>query len=720
MKGFLLLFLFLCFNVSGKSGGRSDVFIIEGGKASSMIKNSTFSIDGGVRITRGEYNITSDSVTYDRENGKIFLDKKIRMEDGGKNKMFAEKAELSANLNRGVFENAGIILDRGISIVSERMDKDDDYNYFGYSSTYYFCPNRELDMDLSYDDIMAQIESNKIQIFSIYSRKSHVDRNRKRIYLDNVFLRFFNIPFFYLPHLTSSRELDIRVSGLSSPSLSKKSYYGYGFSIPIKLYFLDNLDIMLEPLLYQKLNFLLNSSMRFSRSEKFYMNFLGSYIYDNGQSKDIKNSGNISEQQEGVHKNVRMMCRSTVGAILDKETYLRGNMGYAADPYVLRDYFNDHRETLESNLSLFKITGKGYSKLDILSFQQIREHNNAGIAETPHFLALMEHSYASDGLSEGRNLRFYADASLVETLDSFRDSHRKYGRFSSKFALRHRNLWGGAHVDSNLALYSDFYYKITRREEMANSAISRIYPEFSMVLAYPVLVWDKIIINPKLQYFVSRGECIDILGIDSKNSELSINNLFSANRYGGNDILESGHRISYGLQASSNTMIGDFNVGLNQSYRNLIDGAHRINFFGDRFSHLIATFAYSSGGVYISYLSYLNSKSFGIDGKDMFLRFNSRRLSAGVFYRYRASDFRATGESKSQTSLQINYRLDEKIRFHLELGGNSKFHEATNLEVGLIYEDDCYLTRLTVARRNFNNFFDKNDASINFHFRIKN
>ncbi|MDR1494742.1 MAG: hypothetical protein LBI29_01745, partial [Rickettsiales bacterium] len=153
----MLSLLFVSFGAFG-ANIKNGALIIEGGRINSKIRKSVVSIDGGVKITRGKYNITADSITYDKENGKIYLNKKIRMKDGAENNMFAEKAELSANLTEGTFENAGIILGDGISIVSEQMEKEDDYNYFGHNSNYYFCPNRELNIDLSYDDLMAQIE----------------------------------------------------------------------------------------------------------------------------------------------------------------------------------------------------------------------------------------------------------------------------------------------------------------------------------------------------------------------------------------------------------------------------------------------------------------------------------------------------------------------------------------------------------------------------------
>ncbi|MDR2777689.1 MAG: LPS assembly protein LptD [Rickettsiales bacterium] len=698
--------------------GKNNVLIIEGSRVNSEIKKSVVSVGGGVKITQGEYNITADSVVYDRENGKIYLDRKVKMVDGEKNNMFAERAEISSNLTMGTFNNAGIILNRGISIVSERMEKEDDYNYFGYNSTYYFCPNSDLDTNLSYDDIMLQMEKDKIQVLSIYSKKSHVDRNKKRIYLDNVFIRFFNIPFFYLPRLVTSRELDVRVSGPSSPSLSKRSYYGYGISLPIKLYFLDNLDIILEPLVYQRGNFLLNSVVRFSKGERFYMDFLSSHIYDNNQSENIKNMNNTSEEDEGVHRNARMSYKLASEVYLGNEIYVTGNVGYVSDPYVVRDYFGDLRETLESSVSILKMYERSHLKLDTFSFQQIRERSNAGVSETPHFLLALEQQYSSDSLAGMANTRFYLKTSAADALNSFRNRDREYGKFNLDLGLGNANILNGLYIAMDLALHSSFYYRVYGNG--TNGDNSRVYPEFSLKLSYPFFIPGGIVIDPVLQYFGSRKRSMNILDMDSKNSELNMNNLFSANRYSGHDLIETGNRINYGIRAMSGTPIGEFTLSLGQGYRDFIDNRHRIGFFEREFSHILLAFNYTYGGTSVDYINYIDGRDFKLDREDLFLNMLYRKLSLSVSYSHRSARSRVEGKEQTQINTLLGYRITEKLHSRLEISNDLRLRRVTGFGMGIIYEDGCYVTKFAIGRRNFENFFDRNDTSISFNFRIKN
>jgi LPS-assembly protein len=721
LKRILLAFLVVNFSASGENGGARSL-IIEGGHVNSKIKRSVVSVDGGVKITRGGYSITADSVTCDRENGKIYLDKKIRMRDNAGNSMFAEGAELSADLGRGTFRNAGIILGRGVSIVSERLEKENDHNYFGHSSNYYFCPNGELNIDLSYEDIVAQLEKDRVQLFSIYSKTSHVDRDRKRIYMNDVFLRFFGIPFFYLPYLSSSRELDIRVSGLSAPSFSRKSYYGYGFSIPLKLYFFDNLDVFFEPFVYQRGNFFLNSTLRFLKGEKLSLGFWSSHIYDNGQSKKIKNTSGLSEGDEGVHRNGRMFHRLAVRALLGDGVYLLGDVAHGADPYVLRDYFNDHRETLESSVSIFKPYGRGYLKLDALGFQQLRERSNAGVAETPRLLSAADYHYASGTAEDGGGREFTLDISLVDALNSFEDRNRKYGRSGLVLDLKNSSLHGGLWMATDLALHSDFYHRLEGSGAEAGGAPrGRVYPEFSVKFSYPLLLSSPgIVVNPLLRYSGSPKRHINGTDLDSKNSELNTNNLFSSNRYSGLDLVEMGNRVSYALRISSSTALGDFNFSLGQGYRDFIEKKYRIAFFERNFSHLLMTLGYGYGNIFLSYGRQMDNRDLGADREVIFINATSGRLFLSVSYGHRSGRVTPGGRGQRKLNSLLDYRLGERISSHFEMTSDLELRRVTSFRIGLSYEDSCYLTKISLGRRNFENFFDRNDTSVTFNFRIKN
>jgi lipopolysaccharide assembly outer membrane protein LptD (OstA) len=544
-----------------------------------------------------------------------------------------------------------------------------------------------------------------------------VDKNKKRIYLNNVFLKFFGIPFFYLPYLSTSRELDIRVSGPSPPRLSKKSYYGYGFSIPFKFYFFDNLDIILEPFLYQRGNFFLNSTVRFLKNERLQLNLRSSHIYDNGQSKDIKNTANVGEKDEGVHREGRMVHKLNLIAFLGNSTYLLGDITQASDPYVLRDYFGDSRETLQSSAYILKFYEKSHLKLDVLTFQQIRERNNTGVAETPRLLVAVECYHSSGHLLNRGNIKFDMKANLADALNSFRDKDRKYGKTNLVFNLKSEGLYGSFRGTANLALYSDFYYRTDGDGVRDN--ITRLYPELSFGLSYPFFIFNRTTVNPILQYFGSQKKHLNTVDIDSKDSELTANNLFSGNRYSGHDMVETGDRVNYGIRISSSTNFGNFTFDLGQGYRNFIDNRHRIDFFERNFSHILITFGYRYDNIFLSYVNYLNSQDFRIDRDNLFVGAAFRKVSFGISYSHWASRASAKNIEQRQLNALLNHRITKDISYHIEMTGNLGLHRITSFRVSLIYEDDCYLTKLGIGRRNFENFFDKNDTSITFNFRIK-
>ena len=153
LKILLVIYIFIhgyCF--------AQDKTVINADNLISNKQKSSISAKGNVQLTRDRYKVFADEVTYDNANKKIYLKSKTKLIDTDNNNIFADEGVISDDMLRGEFKNAGIILNNGISIVSPRIIKENDDKYNIGQSNYYFCPNKNLNIDLSYDEIVREIK----------------------------------------------------------------------------------------------------------------------------------------------------------------------------------------------------------------------------------------------------------------------------------------------------------------------------------------------------------------------------------------------------------------------------------------------------------------------------------------------------------------------------------------------------------------------------------
>jgi LPS-assembly protein len=717
LKKILLLLLFVSFGVHGGQENNSTA-VIEGNKISSKIKDSLVIVEGDVKITQqNNYSITADDAILDKKNKKIYLNGKVRLWDkNNNNNIFAKKAELSDDFKNGTFDDVGFVMGGGMSILSERMVKEDDSSYLGYNSEYYFCPTENLDINLPHDDIIEQLRKNKVQLFSIHSEKSHIDRKKRRTYMNNAYIKFLNIPFFYTPYMSTSKKLDDRVSGPSMPHLSKHGTHSYGFHFPLEFYFFDNLDILLEPTIYMKGNFLEKTTIKYKKDGKFYLNLKHNYVYDGKQSKHMKNTSGVSEVDEGKYKNNRNSLNLTSRALLENNIHLIADLNYAHDPYLLRDYFCDYRETLRSNLNLFRIYDNSHINFDLLAFQQIGERNNAGVFETPLLVPLLEYSYDSRNTSDDMKLKFKLNSRI---LDSYSHYGNRYGKMNFDTSLVYSDLFNGLHATADFSLYSDVYYRlnVNGRENSGR----RFYPEFAVKLLYPVSLFGKIEMIPILQYFISSRKTVNFTDIDSKGSELTMNNLFSKNRYSGHDLTETGGRINYGLKTALSTAMGHFSLTVGQGYRDFIDSSYRINYFNRKFSYLLTTLDYRYNNISVNYTNYIDDRTYRIDRGDTIVSLNYGEFSCSISYNHVSKKVSISGRNEELMSLNLRFTLTKKLYSGLTIGRDLERRNFTGIGITIGYEDNCYRTEFILDKQDFADPYAKNNwPAFRFNFGIKN
>lgn len=720
LKKFTITIITIFILING-AYGENETIIIEADSLEG-IKERGYRAEGNVVLSKDIYTVTSDNVVYDEDKKQIFLKSRAKLTDVNNNNIFAEEAVISNNLLTGEFKNAGIILNNGISIVAPVIRKIDNNNYSMFNSDYYFCPNESLNIDLSYDEIIKQIKKDKLQIFSIHSKESSIDKKQNKIRLKHVFVKFLDVPFFYLPYITSSKPFNSRVSGLSSPSFHSNSNYGASISLPFRFYFFNNVDIEFEPTFYTKKNILFDTTFRYINSNKFFLDLNLKYAHDAGQSKDFKNDFNVSEKNEGKYKNNRFYVDGYSRGILGENTYYFTNLLFASDRYFLRDYFNNYDDILKSKLSIFKTwSDYSYINFETIAFQEIREKKFENILNTPYAVPNIYYFNQKNLFSQNNFLINLNNNYALSHI--FNEKKNGYTNFSYYPDMKFTAILDSIYFESNLHLYMDAFKLYSYKNiENKNYDKYRIIPEFDFSMEIPLYFLDFIFIKPKIQYIVGREKNIVNFDFDSIDSELTINNLFSNNRYNGYDIVEGGNRINYGIDGEIYTKYGEIGFNVGQGYRDKVNKKYTIVNFENSVSDILSGFNYQYKNIYLNYLLNVDNKNFNLNRQEIMLEGEFDRFSFdGTYVKIKNNDNNIILENynEEQLNFYIKYRINENFSLDFEMNNNLKYKKITLLQNSLIYEDGCFKIQLSVRKDSYVDSKEGDNISFGFNFRLK-
>jgi LPS-assembly protein len=683
-------------------------------------KKNEFTAAGNVTLSKNIYKISADTVKYNNEKKTIYLKNRAKLTDINNNNIFAEEGIISDNMQVGEFKNAGIILNNGISIVSPMVVKNNDESYLIYEPDYYFCPNENLNIDLPYDEIINQIRKEKFQLFSIHSKRSVINKTKNKITLNHVFIKFLGVPFFYLPYVTSSRPFSTKVSGLSAPSIHHTSNYGYSVALPFRFYFFDNTDLKFEPQFYTSGNILFNTILNHNNKNDFMFNFNLKYALDNGVSKDFRNNNNVSEYEEGKYRNSRVYFDFTGRALLGNNKYFLGDINISGDNYFPRDYFGDYTTTLKSRFSILGVEPKdlNYVNFEIVSFQEIKEKTDSEILNTPHLVPNVSIFYNKNIFSnDGKQLYLGVNS---EVLHIFNKNDDGYTNLKFHTNVEYDIIIGWFYVENYARIYTDAYKMYNNDNKTQNEY--RIIPEFELKTTVPFSLWDgRIFVKPLVQYVLSDVKNIKNLNIDSKNSELTIGNLFSANRYSGFDLMESGNRINYGIESGVYTSFGELNFSVGQGYRDTIDNNNEIINFENNLSDILTGIYYRYDDViFINYLNNIDSKTHNTNRQEIILESTLGVFTFNVSYVYLNNSKGVDMTTKEeQLNFYIKYNLTSRLNIDFELNNNMEFNKITLLRSGLNYEDGCFRLQFNIKKQDYIDSVEGGNVSFNLNFRVK-
>ena len=637
----------------------------------------TVTATGNVEVVQDDKILRADKIVYNQKTDTVAASGNVTLLDDKGDVSYAEYAELTGNMKTGYIKGLLALLVDGSRFTAAEARHEDGNTTTMTNASYTPC---------------EVCEENPEPIWQIKADKVVHDKEEKSIKYKNARLELLGVPMAFTPVFVHADPTVKRKSGFLRPRFGWTdevgSYIEGGY------YFGDiapDMDATLQVRPTTRAGILAMGQWR--------------QRFETGRI-ELNLSGVESDRLEehGATDKDRWRGHIFANGLYDIDDKWRAgfNVEKASDKGYLRLYDISKENVLESEVYAERFSGRNYSRISGLSFQDVR----LGVRpDQPEIFPRMEHRMVGEpGAMFGG--RWTAGVSALALLRD--ENQQDMQRGSVDIGWERRDILPiGLTTQWNLGARGDFYSLQDRTAAVTNpgldpdsrqgrgTAIASVTTSYPMVKRVPQ---GQIVVEPLVGASISPQNDEDDFGIpneDSVDIQLDTSNLFAQSRFPGVDSQEDGARVTYGLKTGlygDNGRFGKIFVG--QSYRmdddNVFPAGSGLE---DNSSDVV-------GQVTLALSEYLRADyRFQLDNRHLSMRRNelqayggNDKFTANVGYIYVAG-VAGTGftESREQMSLGGSYRLTPEWTASAytltDLGQEPGLRKAS---LGIFYVDECF------------------------------
>jgi LPS-assembly protein len=488
---------------------------------------------GDVNLAREAWKLRADRVEYDRGSGLVLATGNVVSIDPEGNQAFGDSVRLDESLNDGTIDNLLLVLNDGGRLAANSGVRSGNIIRLDHAL---YSPCAVVDNEGCPHAPVWQVKGKQVT----YNRDKH------RISYRDASLEMFGVPILYLPRFSHPDALAKQVTGLLLPGIEFRRQLGFGVSLPYHIALAPDRDITITPHFYTSESPALQLQARrlFSDGPVEIDAF---FTY--AQRIDFA-ADNITQINEGR----RFRGYFGIKGQFQHSPQWRStfSLRLTTDDTFNRLYGLDLDDTLRSTYALERRTATSYLSISGWAFQGLRVSDRSG--EIPFALPLIDYDWRPAEVVLGGRLRIGANIlNLVRTGGQSIQRGLAFGRWDRSVVNS-----VGLRVTGTAMLRTDLYNVIdpqraTLPEYAGERGIQgRVVPlaglDFEWPFTGPALGGNQTI-TPRFQIVGAPASLNgSIPNEDSRAIELEDISLFDLNRFPGFDRVESGSRITYGVE----------------------------------------------------------------------------------------------------------------------------------------------------------------------------
>jgi len=624
---------------------------------------------GNVEVIYNERTLYADTISYNQKSDMLTASGNIILMEPSGDVSFAEHMEMSGDFKNGVVENIRMILSDRSRIAANgarRINEDIDLRKAVYSP----CQP-------------CADDPTKTPLWQLKAVKVYHDKSQQTLEYSDVWLEVAGVPVMYTPYLSHPDPTVKGKSGFLAPSFGGSTTLGSTLKTPYFWNISPQNDVTITPALYGDKGAGASAEYR--------------QLLRNGEFGMISS---IADDDSTILGHVDGFGRFNVD-----ETWRWGfDARASSDDTYLRRYGFRSDQTLTSDVYMEGFRKRNYARAEAIYFQSMEAGQDE--AQTPKVAPhlLFQHVGEADKYGGHTNL----DSSFVSlTRDDGTDSHRLSVTpgWEANYLSADGDVYG-----LSVTLESDLYYVqdyIPVGESSASEGFTgRMLPQAKLDWSKPFARTGASVtqtIEPEVSLIVAPNGSnpSDIPNEDSQEFEFDESSLFSFNKFSGNDRVEGGTRIDYGMNwGVYGEGGGKTTAFVGQSYRLRKDSLFPENSgLEDNFSDVVAKFEVSPGAYYnLLYRTRVDKSNGEVKRNEVLVSAGAPLFQVSAQYlqfeRQEGSEF----GGRESVSLGFSSKFDRFWRTNGSIYHDIAEHDTRSIKFGLTYEDECLIFNTALSR----------------------
>lgn len=656
-----------------------------------------------VTLVQGNQIITADSILFYRQTDEIYAEGNVSFlrEDGSI--FFADKAKINRGKNSGVILNFKARMGEQGHLASALAEMENE-NVINLS-TFVYSPCNICNDNFIKDTALWQVRA----------RQATLNKEEERVYYHDATLEAFGVPVAYTPYLVMPSPGAKRKSGLLIPRYSWKQDFGSMVRIPIYLNIAPNMDATVGSKITQHKG--LVNDLEFRHLTK-----RGGYdLYNVSTYTDKVNK---LGQESQTKKGYRGFFKIDGKMDFSDNDYLPGNfvvkskfMHDGAKTFAKR-YNVDQADILTTDVIYQSKSSNAFTYMRGVSFQDARADGNAKTTAKALPNVSHEQRYKLFGVLDSKLGLNYVNLHRAQGLS--------YNRIVGQYDVSHKRILPLGFVLKNMLVTRGDVYesrfkaisattKYTSNLKTGSSTTGRFVPQYVSELSYPLVNhFDRssIILEPMVQAVLSpnSNNLKNIDNEDSQAPEISYSNLFSYNKFKGNDLIENGKRLNYGLKGNIRSpLFHNLNMLVGQSVRMRKDKnfTPKSGLDGLQSDYVAKISFQPDKHWYLNNEARLENKEARLNRNEVLVNYTDTGISFSLLHFYIGRDIldpiqRDKYRQEVVTSGSYKFYKDWWIHggFHRKIG-NKRRANSTHMissNIALSNKNECLETRLTATR----------------------
>ncbi|MFK7973834.1 MAG: LPS-assembly protein LptD [Rickettsiaceae bacterium] len=481
---------------------------------------------GNVVITMDGHTLYADTVHYDIKQDIVFAEENVKVVNQSGDVMFGHTAVLKDKFKYAIIQEFAAHLENNATVVARIAKRLGKEHFLLEKAVFSPCVTN----------------CGKNPIWQIRSKSTKINYENETVVHKHSFFEIYGVPVFYTPYFMHPTPNAQARSGILVPEIENNS-----FVIPLYWRIKQNIDFTLRP-----------------RIAKDYHIFDGEFRHkiESGEYSINGSYGDSLNYSKKQHKKFIVQDTKSKGSYLfakGKFAVDKINFGFnykhASDKAYLANYNKMYNSYLASKIYANTINKRNYFSLESLYYQDLRVRKKK--QPLPFILPYIRvqqvfpiNNDESILFNVRNNTTVYTDLTNLQLARTALDLELMANIFSKN----------GHMFTYTLSNRSDLYW-VNYGDQMSQAGqqkiLSRNIPEFSVLWRYPLgkSISDKSTIKIEPTTKLTIGQKFEkkldkFTFIDTNKVELSENNIFHSNKFGGVDFHEYGSRFSYGINST--------------------------------------------------------------------------------------------------------------------------------------------------------------------------